>query len=70
MRGDHVGLETVQYLKKLHLEAVKKLKKAEKEYSKLKESSPLYHVSVSERRITMIKEEISDLEMRMVKSWK
>ena len=70
MNESYVGLETVQYLKKVHSDASRKLMKAEKDHSKLKESSSLYYLSLSERKIAMLKEELSDLEMQMVKSWK
>lgn len=70
MNENYVGLETVQYLKKSHLNATKRLKKAEKDHSKLREGSSLHYASLSERRIAMLQEEISSLEVEMVKSWK
>lgn len=65
-----VGLETVQYLKKSLSELGKNKAKQERRLSAMSSSGLLHDRNIVERRIENIEHEISEIERKLITSWK
>lgn len=64
------GLETVQYFKKSLIELDKNRSKQKKRLASLENGGILHERTIVERRIENIEHEISEIERKLIKSWR
>lgn len=63
------GLEKIHQLKKEHSQILKAIQKSEKEIRNLMKQEPLYGTQYAEKRLNSMRNQLAEIEKKMVQSW-